>query len=104
MTETDTSPVSAWERFALLYGTPERIETLWQQWMATQTETSIAFLEKAIADQADANQLTVAEARKRLVLEKLIEDRGPKFVEKFLREHDQAMKPLKPLSLAKKKR
>ncbi|MBB6050389.1 hypothetical protein [Armatimonas rosea] len=102
---TPESPVlGAWERFAQLYGTPERIDTLWQQWMATQTETSIAFLEKAIADQAEANQLTFHEAKKRLVLEKLVEDRGPKFVERYLREHDQAGKSLKPLNLRKKKR
>lgn len=100
----ETPVTSVWERFAQLYGTPERIETLWQQWMATQTETSIAFLEKAIADQAEANQITFEQAKTRLVLEKLVEDRGPKFVERFLREHDQASKPLKPLSLSKKKR
>ena len=104
MTETDTSPVNVWERFAQLYGTPERIETLWQQWLATQTEVSAAFLEKAVADQAEANQISVEEAKTRLVLEKLVEDRGPKFVEKFLREHAQAQKPLKPLVLGKKKR
>ena len=104
MTDTDTPLVSVWERFAQLYGTPERIERLWQQWLATQTEISIGFLEKAVADQAEANQISVEAARARLVLEKLVDDRGPKFVEKFLREHDQAGKTLKPLSLTKKKR
>lgn len=100
----DSSPVSAWERFATLYGTPERVAALWHEWMATQTPTSIAFLEKALTDQAEANQIPLDEARKRLVLEKLVEDRGPKFIERFLREHDQATKPLKPLVLGKKRR
>jgi hypothetical protein len=93
-----------WERFTQLYATPERIEALWQQWMATQTPNSIAFLEKAIGDHAEANQLSFEEAKKRIVLEKLVEDRGPKFIERFLREHDQASKPLKPMNLSKKKR
>jgi hypothetical protein len=99
--ETDTLPlpVSAWERFILLYGTPERVAQLWAQWMSTQTETSIAFLEKAIADSAEASQTSVEAARTRLVLEKVVEDRGPRFVERFLREHDQASKPLKPMTI-----
>ena len=104
MTEPETSPLSAWERFVTLYGTPERVSRLWKQWMETQTETSIAFLEKAIADSAGANQLTVEEARTRLVLEKVVEDRGPRFVEKFLREHDQAGKTLKPMTISAGKR
>ena len=73
-------------------------------WLATQTEISVAFLEKAVADQAEANQISVDAAKARLVLEKLVDDRGPKFVEKFLREYDQSSKTLKPLSLTKKKR
>jgi hypothetical protein len=100
----ETPLPNVWERFTQLYATPERIEALWKQWMATQTPTSIAFLEKAIADQAEANSISFEQAKTRLVLEKLVEDRGPKFVERFLREHEQASKPLKPLSLAKKKR
>ena len=103
-TDTEPLPVSVWERFAKLYGTPERIEKLWQQWLATQSESSAAFLEKAVADQAEANQISVEAAKTRLVLEKLVEDRGPKFIEKVLREHAQAQKPLKPLSLTRKKR
>ena len=67
--------------------------------MATQTPTSIAFLEKALTDSAEANRVSLDEARTRLVLEKLVEDRGPRFVEKFLREHDQAGKTLKPMTL-----
>jgi hypothetical protein len=105
MTDPDPSlPVSAWERFAQLYATPERIEQHWQQWIATQTEVSAAFLERAVADQAEANQISIEAAKTRLVLEKLVEDRGPKFVVRFLREHDQAQKTLKPLVLGKKKR
>ncbi|MCX6368854.1 MAG: hypothetical protein NTX57_19400 [Armatimonadetes bacterium] len=103
MPETDSLHTNVWERFAQLYGTPERIARLWEQWMATQTESSIAFLEKALLDSAEANKITLEEARTRLVLEKLVEDRGPRFVEKFLREHDQASKPLKPMSVKKKR-
>ena len=99
MPETDLLPTSAWERFVQLYGTPDTVARLWDQWMATQTETSIAFLEKALTDSAEANKVPLDEARTRLVLEKLVEDRGPRFVEKFLREHDQASKTLKPMTL-----
>ena len=48
--------------------------------MATQTETSIAFSEK------------------------VVEDGAPRFVEKFLREHDQAGKTLKPMTMRAGKR
>ncbi len=102
MSETDTLPVSAWERFVTLYGTPETIARLWDQWMATQTPTSIAFLEKALADSAEAHKMPLEEARARLVLEKLVEDRGPRFVEKFLREQGVASKTLKPMTLSKR--
>ena len=99
MPETEPLPTSAWERFVHLYGTPETVARLWEQWMATQTTTSIAFLEKALTDSAEANKVSLDEARTRLVLEKLVEDRGSRFVERFLREHDQAGKTLRPMTL-----
>jgi hypothetical protein len=104
MTDMQEPPPTPWERFVQLYGTPERVAAMWDQWIATQTPTSAAFLEKIVAEQAEANQEPLEVTKRRLVLEKLVEDRGTKFVEKFLREHEQTQKTLKPLVLTRKKR
>ena len=36
MPETEPLPTSAWERFVHLYGTPETVARLWEQWMAAE--------------------------------------------------------------------
>lgn len=99
------SPV---ERFARLYGTPERGARLWAQWMESQTETTRAVMEKVAADTAQERGITEDEARTFLAIQKLLEDRGPKFVERFLREHDAAAlaegRRLRPMSLSRRGR
>lgn len=93
----------ATERFLRLYATPERGKQLWEQWMSTQPETVVTFMEKAAHDLAQEAAVSVNEARTRLAVQKLIEDRGSKFIERFLREHDTAQRSLKPLILPRKK-
>ena len=100
----DTVAEAAVERFLRLYETPERGQLLWEQWMGTQPETVVTFMEKAAKDLAEEAGVSVEEARTRLAVQKLIEDRGSKFIQRFLREHDAAQRPLKPLQLIRKKR
>ena len=96
------------ERFARLYGTPERGRQLWSQWMETQTPTTQAVMEKVAQTTAEEREITVEEARTFLSLQKLLEDRGLPFAEKFLHEHDLAAmnqdRRLRPLALTRKKR
>jgi len=95
------------ERFARLYGTPERGAQLWAQWMQSQTETTRAVMENAAASVAEEQGITVEEARTFLALQKLIEDRGIKFVEQTLREYDRsalaANRTLAPLKMQRKR-
>lgn len=101
---TQESPV---ERFARLYGTPERGAQLWAQWMQTQTDTTRAVMEHAAASTAGEKGITIDEARTFLALQKLIEDRGISFVENFLREHDRkaltATRTLTPMAPRRKR-
>lgn len=96
------------ERFARLYGTPERGRQLWSQWMETQTPTTQAVMEKMAQTTAEDREITVEEARTLLSLQKLLEDRGLSFAERFLREHDMELlnegRRLRPLALSRKKR
>lgn len=101
----DTIPSEdPFERFLSLYATPERGQLLWKQWMETQPETVVTFMEKAADDLATEAKVSVEDARTRLAVLKLVEDRGNKFVERFLREHDTQQRPLKPLQLPRKRR
>jgi len=93
------------ERFARIYGTPERGAQLWSQWMQSQTETTRAVMENAAASVAEDKGITIDEARTFLALQKLIEDRGIKFVEQTLREHDRsALAATRILAPMKRKR
>jgi len=95
------------ERFARLYGTPERGAQLWAQWMQTQTETTQAVMENVAAGVAEEQAIPLEEAKTYLALQKLIEDRGIKFVENFLREHDReqmaAGRKLAPMAVRPKR-
>jgi hypothetical protein len=71
--------------------------------MQSQTETTRAVMENAAASVAEDKDITIEEARTFLALQKLIEDRGIKFVEQTLREHDRSalaatrtLTPMKP--------
>ena len=96
------------ERFARLYGTPERGRQLWSQWMETQTATSRGVMETVAQATAEERGVSIEEARTFLAIQKLIEDRGPQFAERFLREQDLAAmnagRQLRPLALSRKKR
>lgn len=92
------------ERFARLYGTSERGARLWAQWMETQTETTRAVMEQVAADAAAERSISIEEARTLLALEKLIEDRGPGFVDRFLRQHDWSARPLRPMQMPSRRK
>lgn len=104
---SDDSSETLLERFARIYGTPERGRQLWAQWMGTQTPTTRAVMEKVAETTAEERGITIEEARTFLSLQKLLEDRGVPFAEKFLR--DQALsamkagRQLRPLTLRKKR-
>lgn len=101
---SDVINEGALERFTRLYGTPERGRQLWEHWMETQPETVVDVMEKVARDLAEENGISVEEARTALAVRKLVEDRGGKFVERYLREHETAQRNLKPLVLPRKKR
>jgi len=96
------------ERFARLYGTPERGARLWSQWMESQTETTRGVMENVAVTVAEERGLSIEEARTFLAIQKLLEDRGPAFVTKFLREHDlaelQSGRALRPMAAPRKRR
>ena len=96
------------ERFARLYGTPERGRQLWETWMASQTPTTQVVMEKVAQTTAEERDITVEEARTFLAVQKVLEDRGPKFAERFLHEHDAAQlqqgRQLRPLALGRRRR
>jgi len=108
MSEPVVEPETAIERFARLYGTPERGARLWSQWMESQTETTRGVMENVAGTVAEERGISLEDARTFLAIQKLIEDRGVKFVEKFLKEHDAAAmsagRTLRPMASAKPRR
>ncbi|MFM7322384.1 MAG: hypothetical protein ACKO5K_12790 [Armatimonadota bacterium] len=107
MSELPENAETPVERFARLYGTPERGARLWSQWMETQTETTRGVMENVAATVAEERGISIDEARTFLAIQKLLEDRGPAFVTKFLREHDnaemQSGRTLRPMAAARKR-
>jgi hypothetical protein len=101
---SDEITEGALEQFTRLYGTPERGRQLWEEWMSTQPEAVVDVMEKLARDLAEQNEISLEEAQTALAVRKVVEDRGRKFVERYLREHDLAQRRLKPLTLPRKKR
>ncbi len=71
--------------------------------MQTQPEMSRAVMEKLAVDTAAEQGISVAEARTQLAVQKLLQDRGPRYVQRFLAQHDaatlssgRALRPMAP--------
>jgi hypothetical protein len=72
------------EQFLRVWGTPERGRVLWQQWYEAQGETGKGVLDILLAQTVEEHGLTEEEARRRLSVEKYLNDRGMSFAAKFM--------------------
>jgi hypothetical protein len=92
------------DRFYRLYTASAEGQRAWENWMTSIPEANRTIMERVAADQAEAQGIPVGEMQQRLAVQKVIEDRGTKFITKFLAEQDAATRTLKPMALGKKKR
>jgi hypothetical protein len=95
-------------RFVEVYGATERGRRLWDEWMAAQSEAGRSILEQLAEAAAEERGVSLDEARVRLAAEKLVQDRGIDYAEKYLTKRDAAeliaSRPLKPMSVGRTKK
>jgi len=99
--------ISLFEQFLKVWGTPERGEQLWRQWYDAQVETGRAVLDHLVEQTAEEQGITSDEARRRLAVEKFLNDRGADFAVKFVNGYKAklltASRPLQPMAIRRKK-
>jgi hypothetical protein len=93
--------LSLFEQFLRVWGTPERGEQLWHQWYDVQIETGRAVLDHLVEQTAEEKGISRDEARRRLAVEKYVNDRGADYAVKFLNSYKAklltASRPLQPM-------
>jgi hypothetical protein len=96
------------EQFLLVWGTPERAKILWQQWYESQGETGKGVLDILLTQTIEEHGLTEEEARRRLAVEKYLNDRGMSVAAKFMDGYKArkfgAARPLQPMAVRPKKK
>jgi hypothetical protein len=99
--------LSLFEQFLRVWGTAERGEQLWQQWYDVQIETGRAVLDHLVEETAQEKGISPDEARRRLAVEKFLNDRGADYAVKFLNSYRAklltANRPLQPMAPHRKK-
>jgi hypothetical protein len=99
--------LSLFEQFLRVWGTPERGEQLWHQWYDAQIETGRAVLDHLVEETAERQGISLDEARRRLAVEKFLNDRGADHAVKFLNSYKAklltANRPLQPMVVRRKK-
>jgi hypothetical protein len=97
------------EQFLLVWGTPERGLYLWQQWYDTQPEMSKAGMETLLAQTVEASGWDEDEAKRRLAVEKYLNDRGgaafaAKFLDGYRARQFSASRTLQPMAIKSRKK
>jgi hypothetical protein len=99
--------ISLFEQFLKVWGTPERGEQLWQQWYDAQVETGRAVLDHLVEQTVEERNISPEEARRRLAIEKFLNDRGVDYAVKFVNGYKAklltASRPLQPMAVRRKK-
>ena len=103
----DTLVETIRERFIAIYGTPERSKKHWDQWMSVQSEAGRSIIEQMAETTAEEQGISLEAAQGRLAVEKVIQDLGIDYAEKYLTKHDaaalKASRALKPMTTVVKK-
>jgi hypothetical protein len=104
----DLEGLTLFEQFLLVWGTPERARILWQQWYESQGETGKGVLDILLAQTIEEHGLTEEEARRRLAVEKYLNDRGisvaAKFMDCYKARKFGAARTLQPMAVRPKKK
>jgi hypothetical protein len=97
------------EQFLMVWGTPERARLLWQQWYESLGgDTGKGVLDILVAQAVEEHGLTEEEAKRRLSVEKYLNDRGMEFAAKFMEGYRArkfvAARSLQPMAVRPKKK
>jgi hypothetical protein len=96
------------EKLIEVWGTPERGERLWQEWLVALGDLGPSILDRMVEVESEERGISVDEARHRLAIEKMVQDRGLDHAAKLLHHYDAAVlrasHTLKPMRSAAKKR
>jgi hypothetical protein len=102
--DTEAAPETRYERFLRLYSQTERGKNLWAEWMEIQTPETQQMLETWAGNLAEESGVSSEEARTYMAIQKLVEDRGLKFVDQFLKQADGDHRTLTPMAAKAKKK
>ena len=99
--------LSVFEQFLMIWGTPERAQILWDEWYSQQADTGRAVLDHLVTQTVEEQEIPDDEARRRLAVEKYLNDRGLDFAVRFLNSYKSKLlktgKPLQPMTVKRRK-